>query len=130
MPMPPIPTKCTRRLRPFTAVAPCGWSLGHPPQSTTPPASPTTCGWVYRSLGGLFKGSRPFLLAGIRVGPAAAAARRPGVPPRHRVVERYALASLREDERTPRRRGPPRRVGRGLVPAPPWPHAAPDRRSA
>src|SRR5439155_343946 len=75
IPIPPIPTKCTRRFRPFTAVAPCGRSPGHPPQSTTPLPTPTTSAFVYRSMGGLFKGWRAFLRVRIRALPAPLPAR-------------------------------------------------------
>src|SRR5262249_762403 len=68
--------------------------------------------------------------------PARALRARPAIAPSPRalaqagVVGATALASLREGERTPRPRGPRRRVGRGLAPVPPWSHVAPDRRSA
>src|SRR5262249_41595628 len=45
IPMPPIPTKCTRRFGPFTAVTPRRDLSGHPAH----PTCPATMRWTYRS---------------------------------------------------------------------------------
>src|SRR5215468_5200834 len=45
IPMPPMPTKCTRRFGPFTAVTPWSALSGHPVH----PTCPATMRWTYRS---------------------------------------------------------------------------------
>src|SRR5262245_4912585 len=46
MPIPPMPTKWTRRFGPFTAVTPCSALSGHPVH----PTCPATMGSTYRSI--------------------------------------------------------------------------------
>src|SRR6516162_1961829 len=55
IPMPPIPTKCTRRFGPFTAVTPRRDLSGHPAH----PTCPATMRWTYRS--STRSSSRPWL---------------------------------------------------------------------
>src|SRR5215831_16679534 len=53
IPIPPMPTKCTRRFGPFTAVTPCSALSGHPVH----PTCPATMRSNYRS--GSISSSRP-----------------------------------------------------------------------